>query len=418
MKYLCAAFVAFALATAVPAAEASADPTPPSPTESSLQLQAQELASQIQADGRQLDELDANYNAALIQYQQLSVKQASLRKTMAVTTGEVAAAREQLKAQALISYMAGGGPLVNYVPGRPGLDPSLMTGYAEVIAGGEQRAAAHYHDALAAQTQQAAALAATVESASITLSDIKADRAQANATLAAQRRALARTKGQLAILVAQVQAAQQQAEEAAVKASLSARGDLPPATPQVIKTNTTSSFQPSDSTSGRPSTTDTPSTTAASTPISTTTSKSTTTTPATRATPTTTPPNATLTVNQPASGAQIAIAYAQAQLGKPYQWGGAGPDSFDCSGLVMMAWAQAGVYFPHLAQDQYDMTTPVPLSDLLPGDLVFFGTPSDVHHVGLYIGGGEMIDAPETGENVSTQSIYWSDLLSAGRVQG
>lgn len=82
----------------------------------------------------------------------------------------------------------------------------------------------------------------------------------------------------------------------------------------------------------------------------------------------------------------------------------------------MMAWEQAGIYFPHLAQDQYNLTRPVPLSSAIPGDLIFFGTPSNVYHVGLYIGNGQMIDAPQTGENVSIQSIYWSDLLGAGRV--
>lgn len=110
------------------------------------------------------------------------------------------------------------------------------------------------------------------------------------------------------------------------------------------------------------------------------------------------------------------LAYARAQLGKPYQWGGSGPDSFDCSGLVMMAWGQVGIEFPHLAQYQYNMTARIPLADMIPGDLVFFGTPGNVGHVGIYIGGGDMIDAPETGQNVSIQSIFWSDLLGAGRV--
>lgn len=82
----------------------------------------------------------------------------------------------------------------------------------------------------------------------------------------------------------------------------------------------------------------------------------------------------------------------------------------------MMAWEQAGIYFPHLAQDQYNLTQRIPLSSAIPGDLIFFGTPSNVGHVGLYIGNGQMIDAPQTGENVSIQSIYWSDLLGAGRV--
>ncbi|MHB8506947.1 MAG: C40 family peptidase, partial [Acidimicrobiales bacterium] len=135
------------------------------------------------------------------------------------------------------------------------------------------------------------------------------------------------------------------------------------------------------------------------------------------------PPTAAPTTAAPAGGpapqapgASAAIAYARAQLGKPYQWGGAGPSSFDCSGLVMMAWLQAGISFPHLAQDQYDLTGREPLADLLPGDLVFFGTPGDVYHVGLYIGAGQMIDAPETGQNVQVDSIYWPNLLGAGRV--
>jgi cell wall-associated NlpC family hydrolase len=112
------------------------------------------------------------------------------------------------------------------------------------------------------------------------------------------------------------------------------------------------------------------------------------------------------------------VHYAYEQLGKPYQWGGAGPGSFDCSGLTMMAWAAAGWSLPHWAQGQYDMSEHIPLSDVLPGDLIFFGTPDNVGHVGIYIGGGEMIDAPATGQNVSISSIYWSDLLGAGRLVG
>jgi cell wall-associated NlpC family hydrolase len=84
----------------------------------------------------------------------------------------------------------------------------------------------------------------------------------------------------------------------------------------------------------------------------------------------------------------------------------------------MMAWLAAGVYLPHLAQAQYGMTARIPLYDVLPGDLVFFGTPDDVYHVGIYIGGGNMIDAPATGLVVSITSIYWSDLLGVGRVIG
>lgn len=105
-----------------------------------------------------------------------------------------------------------------------------------------------------------------------------------------------------------------------------------------------------------------------------------------------------------ASGrAGAAVSFAMAQLGKPYVFGAAGPSAFDCSGLTMAAWAQAGAYLPHASSQQYAMTSRVSTSDLMPGDLVFFY--SDIHHVGIYVGGGSMIHAPHTGAVVSYGSI-------------
>ncbi|CCH80138.1 NLP/P60 protein (fragment) [Nostocoides japonicum T1-X7] len=80
-----------------------------------------------------------------------------------------------------------------------------------------------------------------------------------------------------------------------------------------------------------------------------------------------------------------------------------------------MAWRQAGVYLSHYTGAQWSETSRVALSDMRPGDLVFYGSsgPSS-HHVGLYIGGGLMIDAPHTGAQVRIESIYWGDLLSSG----
>jgi peptidoglycan DL-endopeptidase CwlO len=102
--------------------------------------------------------------------------------------------------------------------------------------------------------------------------------------------------------------------------------------------------------------------------------------------------------------AAAAIAYAEAQLGKPYQYGGTGPDSFDCSGLVMMAYRAAGVYIPRTSQEQWLWGPRVPASQVEPGDLVFFvgadGTVKAPGHVGLVIGGGLMIESPSTGLTV------------------
>jgi cell wall-associated NlpC family hydrolase len=114
-------------------------------------------------------------------------------------------------------------------------------------------------------------------------------------------------------------------------------------------------------------------------------------------------------------GVSAVLAYARAQIGKPYQWGGEGPGSFDCSGLTMMAWRQAGVYLSHYTGAQWAETARVPISDLRPGDLVFYGSSGESsHHMGLYIGGGQMIEAPYTGTTIREASIYRSDLLPYG----
>ncbi len=94
----------------------------------------------------------------------------------------------------------------------------------------------------------------------------------------------------------------------------------------------------------------------------------------------------------------VAATKACGLIGKPYHYGSSGPDSFDCSGLTMTAWAAAGVSLPHFTGAQWKIGTSVAKADLRPGDLVFFY--SDLHHVGLYVGAGWMVHAPQTGDFV------------------
>lgn len=111
--------------------------------------------------------------------------------------------------------------------------------------------------------------------------------------------------------------------------------------------------------------------------------------------------------------AAVAVKTAMDQIGKPYRWGGSGPSSFDCSGLTRYAWLAAGVSLPHSSAAQKRVLPSVPLDRLQPGDLVFYGHP--VHHVGMYIGNGQMVDAPYPGQSVRIDSIHRSDYAGAGR---
>lgn len=111
-----------------------------------------------------------------------------------------------------------------------------------------------------------------------------------------------------------------------------------------------------------------------------------------------------------ASQGDVAANWALSQLGKPYQWGAAGPQTYDCSGLTMVAWAHAGVSLLHYTGYQWDEGPHVPLDQLQRGDLLFYATnnsdPDTIHHVGIYIGNGMMVDAPFTGALVRIDSIY------------
>ena len=108
------------------------------------------------------------------------------------------------------------------------------------------------------------------------------------------------------------------------------------------------------------------------------------------------------------------MAIAQRYLGIPYLWGGASPKTgFDCSGLVLYVYAQVGVQLSHGATDQQRASRPVPLNALQPGDLVFYGDAGYSYHVAIYVGGGQVIEAPRTGSVVSYDGV--DDAWIGGR---
>ncbi len=109
------------------------------------------------------------------------------------------------------------------------------------------------------------------------------------------------------------------------------------------------------------------------------------------------------------------VAWLQSKIGEPYVWGGEGATGYDCSGLSMMAWRAVDVQLNHNSRAQFGQTERIAMADLAPGDLLFFGDP--IHHLGIYVGGNKMIEAPRTGLMVRSSTFKRRDLVGAGRVR-
>lgn len=114
-----------------------------------------------------------------------------------------------------------------------------------------------------------------------------------------------------------------------------------------------------------------------------------------------------------------AIAAALSKLGSPYVWGAEGPSTFDCSGLMQWSYLQAGLVLPRVSSDQYFASTPVPTDQMQPGDLLVYAydtsDPTTIHHITMYIGNGQMVHAPHTGDVVRIAPVYYDGLYGVAR---
>ena len=348
--------------------------------------QAERIARQLDADGERLSQLDEQYNQARLAADTVSKKAASAKAELAQADAALTAAQQKAKAQAVDAYVSGGGLAASALTSRNDLngDPARRDQYVAAVVGAQHDAIDALKQARSEVDARRADAHSAQAAANTALAKVNASRSAAAAIQQSEQATLRGVQGELTSLVA----AEQQKRAAA---------DAAKAQALAAKRATAAATSSGSTKSGSPATTTKP---GSSTP---TTRKPSSPSPAEPSGP---PPPV-------GHGAAAAVDKAKQQLGKPYQYGGSGPDSYDCSGLTMVAWQAGGVSLPHSAEAQYGAIAHVSTSALQPGDLLFYGSP--IHHVGIYVGNGQMIEAPQTGEFVRYASIWRSDLVGAGR---
>jgi cell wall-associated NlpC family hydrolase len=409
-----AAACALALVSIAAGVPASADPV------GDKQRQVNQITDEIERLGDVAANLGEAYNGAVVQLQQAQADVAAAQTKLDDLERRLQTVRSAAAAFAVRAYM--------YADQTSGV-ASLLAG-TSVSSGSAQREgynavalgnSADITDDMKALIQDADTQKAVLEAAQARQTrfadNTKARQEAAEAAQAAQQHALVKVKGELATLVVQEQqrraaaaaaqaaaekqraeaalvaAAQQQAQLAAAARSTAAA--VPAARPQspVSTASPTTRATDNGDTGRAGGEGDSPGTTQA---------------PAKRADP----PAVDVPATSP--GAATAVRAALSQLGVPYRFAAASPGAaFDCSGLTMWAWGQAGVSLPHFAAAQYAMLPHVPRDELQPGDLVFFY--SDVSHVGIYIGNGQFVHAPRTGDVVKISPLAGRNFIGAAR---
>ena len=414
-----------------------------------LQAQARQIAAQLNDIQGQMASIGEQFNQAQVRLGQLDVETSSTRKRLVSARATATARRADVSRYALTAYVAGNGgnSLPMALDGKQ-WDMTRRDGYVAVAVGDKQQLV---DDLVAAQQVEDETLsqlhASRTEQDRLT-GQLAARQRQATNLMARQQKLQDGIQGQLAVAVAQQQAVlQSQAESSQQR--LETKFGAPPADGSTAKgapvgpsvpsvTGPASPTSPGTPLPGRPGTTASGSGTTVPKPTPPP-------APGPTAPPATNPPVTAPRAPVPAppvvpapppaaSGrGQTAANAALSQLGVAYSWGGgnasgpsygfgagAGVRGYDCSGLTLYAWAKAGVSLYHSAQMQYNGSSKVAISQLQVGDLVFYGTSSsDISHVAIYIGGGQVVHAPNSQSVVQIGQVYlWNGYFSwvgAGR---
>lgn len=360
--------------------------------------------SKVQRLAAEMDRLEAKSSRLDEQYLQTQIDlqgaQNDLKKNqdaVADAKARMDAAKSQANSYLVSAYMSAGSDVAGLGVGDPNraVNERVLT---ETLHGDREQVADHLRAAQADLNDRTAQLDSASKSLAAKKDQQSSVKADLESSVAQQQNLLDGANDELRQAIAAEQ--QRQADAAAAKAAAEAQARQQAAAAAAAKAQAAAAAAPAA----------TPRAAAA---------------PRAAATPRAAAPKASAAPAAPApalpvapvgSGAGAAIAAAQSVMGTPYKWAGASPSGgFDCSGLTMWAWARAGKSLPHSSGAQYAATQRISLDQLQPGDLVFFNNP--ISHVGLYIGGGQMIHAPHTGDVVRVAPISrMGSVVRAGRV--
>ena len=365
----------------------------------------QRLAAEMDRLEARASELDEQYLQTGIELSKAETELKKNRDAVADAQARMDQARSEANSYIVSAYMSAGSDVAGLGVGDPNVavnEKVLM----ETLHGDRQQVA----DDLRAAQMDLDDRSADLEQASKALEDKKARQSSIKADLessvSAQQALLDGANSELRSAIAAEQERQAQAAAAKAAADAAARARAQEQAAAQARTATTvgapTAGAPGAGAPARPGRAPAPAKPAAPAPAK----------PAAPAPA----PAPSLPVAPVGSGAGAAIAAAQSVMGTPYRWAGASPSTgFDCSGLTMWAWARGGRSLPHSSSAQYAATQRISLDQLQPGDLVFFNNP--ISHVGLYIGGGQMIHSPHTGDVVKISPITrMGKLVRAGRV--
>lgn len=351
---------------------------------SDKRAQAQQIASKLDQLDQKLSVLDEKFNDATIGLDKANEDVAAAQQRVDATNAQLDESARQLQKFAVQAYMTGNDTqALDAILTSDAQEASQKRSYLEAASGNKR----DLMDKLSADKQKADEEIAQLNEAKAKAQGqadaIKSAKDEAEAAVAEQASLNRQAQGELAALVAEARAAEAAAQAAAAAKKIAAAQATAPA--------------PAPAPAKRVSTPANP------------------TSPKSPSGPVVTTPVGPTDGGSGTPGASVAIAAAMSKIGSKYVWAAAGPNTFDCSGLVMWAWKQAGRSLPHSSAAMWSSTRHVSLSALQPGDLVFYGSP--VHHVALYIGGGTIVHAPNAGSYVRTDSVsYWKDIVGAGRL--